>query len=165
MLRSYFLTLLIFFALTGCATTYQLHGLSGGYSERQLSENAFQIRFNGNGYTSWDKAKDFALLRSAEVADMHGYRYFIIVDSADTAYGFTYTTPATTTTKIDGRINPSANSFRATAKSTVAPGQTLNIVKPSTDNFIVCFTESPQGLSLVYDTKYVIPQIRGAHGL
>jgi len=34
--------------LAGCATPYQHRGFTGGFSETQLDENVFQMRFNGN---------------------------------------------------------------------------------------------------------------------
>ena len=53
-------------ALTGCMTAYQPDGLTGGYSEVQLSENVWRVSFKGNGYTSRERAVDMALLRSAD---------------------------------------------------------------------------------------------------
>jgi len=67
--------------LVGCAKAYQPKGLSGGFSETQVGENSFNVYFRGNGQTHEERAEDFTLLRSAEVALAHGYQYFIIVDS------------------------------------------------------------------------------------
>src|SRR3954471_3672905 len=79
--------------LVGCATGYHSHGYSGGFSETQLDENVFQVRFNGNGYTSGERATDFALLRSAELARQSGYAYFIIVEWKGGYSYETYTSP------------------------------------------------------------------------
>src|SRR5437764_1386447 len=54
-----------------CATPYQRHGFTGGFSESQLDENVFRVNFRGNGYTSPERAADFTLLRSAELARAH----------------------------------------------------------------------------------------------
>jgi hypothetical protein len=59
--------------VAACATPYQSRGLAGGFSETQLSENMFQVYFRGNGYTREERVDDFALLRSAELAEEHGF--------------------------------------------------------------------------------------------
>lgn len=68
-------------ALVGCATQYQQRGLSGGYSEQQIDEDTYRVRFAGNAYLSPEKANDYALRRSAELTKSHGYRYFVIIES------------------------------------------------------------------------------------
>jgi hypothetical protein len=70
--------------LLGCswATPYQPKGLSGGYSEDQLSENTFRVSFLGNAAVSSVQASDFALLRASELALEHGYTYLVITDIA-----------------------------------------------------------------------------------
>lgn len=70
----------IIFALliSGCATTYQKQGLSGGYSEVQLEANVFKVTSRGNGFSGKQRMVDFALLRSAEITLKNGYKYFIV---------------------------------------------------------------------------------------
>src|SRR5262245_28419974 len=58
--------LLVSVLLAGRATPYQRPGLSGGYSEKQLGENLFQVAFWANVYTIDEQATDFALLHAAE---------------------------------------------------------------------------------------------------
>ncbi len=53
--------------LAACATSYQPDGFSGGYSDMKLGENVWQVDFRGNGYTSSARARDFSLLRAAEI--------------------------------------------------------------------------------------------------
>lgn len=65
--------------LAGCATSYQPKSFSGGYSEIRLREDLFEVSFQGNGSTSRERAADFALLRSAEVALENGFPYFVII--------------------------------------------------------------------------------------
>jgi hypothetical protein len=67
--------------MASCATTYQPKGLTGGFSETQLDEDLFTVRFSGNGYTSSERASDFALLRCADLAIQNNFEYFKIVDS------------------------------------------------------------------------------------
>jgi len=69
--------------LTGCATPYKPDGMMGGFSERQLGEDVFTVTFQGNGYTSDQKARDYLLLRCADVTLAHGSKYFRLVGSAN----------------------------------------------------------------------------------
>ena len=67
--------------LSGCATPYKPDGLMGGFSERQLGQDVFVVSFQGNGYTRDQRARDFLLLRCAEVTLSHGGKYFRLVGS------------------------------------------------------------------------------------
>jgi len=53
-----------------------------------LDNNIFQVSFLSNGATTRERTSDLALLRSAEVALEHGFRYFIIVKSHNQIYVF-----------------------------------------------------------------------------
>ena len=97
--------------LSGCATDYQRQGkaLVGwwdgyGYSSTQIDTNVFQVTFKGNAYTGRDRANDFALLRSAELALENGYEYFVIIDTQQYSRNSSDTTPTT----------PTANTSRKT---------------------------------------------------
>lgn len=59
--------------LEGCATSHQEKGFTGGYSETQLAPDVFRVNFAGNGYTSSERAQDFALLRAAELSLVHEF--------------------------------------------------------------------------------------------
>lgn len=159
--------------LTGCATTYQPQGASGGYSSSQLDENVFQVTFNGNGYTDRGRANDFALLRSAELALENGYGYFVIVDAQHYSNNSSYTTPTKATTNITGRTYGSAyndgnstsysgNTY-GTATTTISGGQTYNISKPKTSNTIVCFKEKPEGFS--YNAGLLSKSLKEKYGV
>ena len=120
--------------LHGCtATPYQSHAYSGGYSEIQLGENTFKVSFHGNGYTSMQRATDFAMLRSAEIALLSGCRYFSVIDENSTVSSSSYSMPTTYT--HTGNL-----SYLATG------GHTYNISKPSTSNTIAIFKEKPEGV-------------------
>ncbi len=63
---------LILFAgilLSGCATTYQSTGLTGGYEDVDLGGGRYKVTFVGNGYTSDNKAIEFARKRSGELCN------------------------------------------------------------------------------------------------
>ena len=117
------------FLVQGCATGYQKNGMSGGYTETRLGENIFMVTFRGNGFTSSEKASDFALLRSAELALENGYSYFEIVDANSHISTSSYTTPTTSTTTANAYGY--GNYAYGTARTTTYGGQTYNISKPS----------------------------------
>ena len=73
MLKVYLVSLLAFLTLVvGCSTTYQSKGLTGGYSDTQLSQDVFRVNFAGNAYTSGEKAQDYTLLRAAQLTLTNG---------------------------------------------------------------------------------------------
>jgi hypothetical protein len=71
----FLLTLLIW----TCATPYGPKGLLGGYSDKQVADNIYEIRFEGNQHTPTKKVKTYLLYRCAEVAREKGYPYFMIL--------------------------------------------------------------------------------------
>jgi hypothetical protein len=78
--------------LAGCATSYQPHSFSGGYSEFRLSNRSYRVSFAGNGYTSPGRARQFAIRRAAELAAEEGSPAFCVLDGqtdVDTAYTHT----------------------------------------------------------------------------
>lgn len=143
--------------LTGCATAYKPRGFSGGYSETQLGENVFQVAFNGNGFTSRERAADFALLRSAELALEHGFPFFAVVNGENSTSRSSYTTPTTTT----GSATVVGNTVYGSATTT--GGETYVTVKPSTRNTIIGFNTKPAGF--VYESTYVLRSLRRKYGL
>jgi hypothetical protein len=155
-MRSLVVSVLILL-LTGCATPYQKSGRTGGYSETQLNENTFRVYFRGNAKTTPERAEDFALLRSAELSEEHGFPYFIIVDSKEDVDNSTYTAPVTTQTT--GNAYVSGNTVYGNATTNRYGGQTYNIRKPSSKNTIVCFKEKPSNQTVVYEAKFIIESL------
>jgi hypothetical protein len=152
-------------ALCACIapTPYQSKGYHGGFSETQLSENVFEVYFRGNGVTSEERAEDFTLLRSAEVASTHGYPYFIIVDEKSGASYATITTPTTTTTTGSGTVT--GNTVYGQSTSTTYGGNSFLIRKPSKRNTIVCFKEKPEVQGLVYESAFIMQSIEAKYGM
>jgi hypothetical protein len=65
--------------LAGCgATAYQDRGWSGGFEERQISANTWQLSFAGNGYTSYETVQTYWLYRAAEFTLQKGYDGFSV---------------------------------------------------------------------------------------
>ena len=149
--------------LTGCATPYQSHGYTGGYSETRLAENVFQVTFKANAYSGFERATDFNLLRSAELTLENGFRYFIIVDSKEHTTESTYTAP--TTSQTTASAYGYGNAAYGHAQTTTYGGQTYHYSKPSTTNDIVCFKEKPDIVGMVLDAVYVTDSIRKKYGI
>lgn len=162
-MRKFSVLVFLLASLSGCATAYQQQSLSGGYSETQLGENIFQVSFRGNGYTSRERASDFSLLRSADVAVEHGFRYFVIVESEKDSKLGTYTTP--TTSYTTGSAYASGNYAYGNATTTTYGGQTYLISKPRATNTILCFKEKPENVGVVFDAQFVSNSIRQKYQL
>ncbi len=148
--------------IVSCATAYKRNGFTGGYSSIQLAEDAFQVKFKGNGYTSKQRVADFCLLRCADIALDHGFTYFIIVDADSYSSTSQHTTP--TTTKSRTTVSGYGNWATARTKSTTTGGETYYISKPRSLNTIVCFRKKPEGV-LSYDAALIASQIAGQYGL
>ena len=130
------LTALTGILFSGCKTTYQDAGFTGGYTESQLDKNVFKVSFNGNAFTSLHRATDFTLLRSAELTLINGFRYFVIIEE-------------------DSRIEN-------TTGSTGTTGQTYNYSKPRASNTIVCFEEKPES-GFSYDAAFIKESLMKKH--
>jgi hypothetical protein len=139
--------------IAGCATSYQPSGFSGGFSEVQLDANVFRVSFIGNGYTSTEKAEEFALLRSAEITIKNNFTHFVIINSRSRQDLSSYTTPTNSYTTANA--TRFGNSAYGTASTTTYGGETTIIAKPNITNTIMCFGEKPVLQGLIYDAKFL----------
>jgi len=73
--------------LAGCATEYRKKDETGGYSEIQLAEDTWRVRFDYSRFTQKEQIVDFPLLRSAELTLQSGYSYFSISDTPASSRG------------------------------------------------------------------------------
>jgi len=105
--------------LSGCATTYQQKGFTGGYSETQLAPDVFRVNFAGNAHTSSERAQDFALLRAAELSLERGFRYFALLDESSSSKLSTFTTPGSAYTT--GSVYGSGTSATYSGHTTYTP--------------------------------------------
>ncbi|MFS2002249.1 CC0125/CC1285 family lipoprotein [Duganella sp. CT11-25] len=72
--------------LAGCGTEYQARGADGGYADKQLGPALWRVEIVANSHTRRDLIREFALLRSAELALRHGYTHFAVAaPQSDTA--------------------------------------------------------------------------------
>ena len=147
--------------LASCATSYQPYSYfgGGGYRNVQLAENVFKVTVEANGYTSSSKATDLALLRSADLAIQHGFKYFVIGATSDNSYSSSYRTPTTT--------NVNVTSYGNTASGTVQSygGQTYTFHFPTPSMTITCFKEKPLFQTTVYDAEIVFKSLKAQLGV
>jgi hypothetical protein len=119
-------------------TPYQPRGPGGGYSETQISENVWQVYFEGNAITTDERASDYLLLRSAEIAKHNGFDYFEAIDS---------------------KSKPVKKSFNLGKK--INKNKTDN---PQKSCIVICFKEKPE-TGTVYNAEFVIKSIKQKYGL
>lgn len=147
--------------LAGCATSYQPYSYfgGGGYRDVQLAENVFKVTVEANGLTSNSRATDLALLRSAELAKQHGFKYFIVGASSNDVQSSTYTTPTTTNV----HVNSYGNNAYGTAQT--YGGQTYTFSFPTPSMTITCFTEKPAFQGMTYDAEIVSKSLKAQLGI
>jgi len=74
------LSLMLFvLVMQGCATGYRPKGMFGGYENKLVGENLYEVRFYRNQHTSADRTQKFLLYRCAEVALENNFDSFIII--------------------------------------------------------------------------------------
>ena len=67
---------------TGCATSYQPKGLTGGYVDEELGDGLWQVEFLANTWTSREKVEGYADRRAKELC---GGNYEIEEDNSNCA--------------------------------------------------------------------------------
>lgn len=148
--------------LAGCATPYSSQGFMGGFTESRLDENVFRVNFKGNGFTSSEKAKDYTLLRSAELALEHGYSYFVVTDSASYNSNVYMQTPTTVNTSASAYGN--RNYVYGQATTTVNGGDIITVAKPNESAVVVMFREKPEGI-FAYNAKFLVKELKKNYGI
>jgi len=134
--------------ISGCATSYHSTGFTGGYSETQLAPDVFRIHFAGNGYTSGERAQDFAMLRAADLALQHGFKYFAIIDESSSTAVSSFTTPGSATTTGSAYVSGGYGNYYGSYsdQTTYTPPQTYYVFKPRAGLLIRCFTDKPEAI-------------------
>lgn len=97
------ITLAALLVTSGCATGYHSSNLTGGLTQTKLSEKMYQVRFQGNGYTSQERTAVFLLRRCAELTLENAFRFFSLGPQgtgsmATGASGFIFSFPHGTAT-------------------------------------------------------------------
>lgn len=153
-MKTKFLLLLLAVPLivTGCATPYQSNGFAGGYSETQLAPDVFRIHFRGNGYTSGERAQDFAMLRAADLCVQNGFDCFALLDERDSTSTSAISTPGYSYTT--GSVYSYGNSATYSGHTVYSPGQTILVNRPRADLLIRCFHAKPEGV-YAFDASFL----------
>ncbi|WP_445145035.1 CC0125/CC1285 family lipoprotein [Dyella sp. Tek66A03] len=134
--------------VTGCATAYQSKSFTGGFSETALSPDTFKISFAGNGFTSAERASDFAILRAADKSLELGCNYFGVMNDAEGA------SVGSMTVGTAGWSEHSAWGF----------SNSVPVVKPNSTLLVKCFRDQPPGASL-FDAHFIAQSIRAKYGM
>ena len=145
---------------TGCATPYQQHGFSGGFSDNRISQDTALVSFKGNGFTSKERVQLYLLYRCAEVTKQDGYDYFLVtggVTEGKVSYLSHYS--ATTTSKAYGSGNSAFGSAYTSGSGTTVP-----IHKYGTDAMIKMFkgkkpADDPNAYDAQETINYLGPQL------
>ncbi len=161
-MNNFFVTIVLALVLSGCATGYQPDGYTGGFSEVQFDENVFEIRFSGNAMVGANTARDYAMLRAAEVTLENGYEYFVVLGEEDRTAVSTHTSGGSSTTTYDSTM--AGNSVQGTANTTYKSPQTNTYHKPTSRKTIMLFHEKPEDV-ISYSARFVRESIRSAHDI
>lgn len=101
--------------LGACAmpSAYHASDLRGGFSEAQVDRTVFRVTYQGNVSQRQSDTDELALLRSAEVAQAHGYAWFTSGGNAATGtalalFSGAVSVPATTITIVCYPTRPEA---------------------------------------------------------
>ena len=137
-------------ALAGCAPGFRRAGPTGGYSDLQVDEGTWIVRYDGNAFTPPQPAAEMAWLRSAQLATQNGFRYFVVAEAVDTSTVHSYAQPTQTNTRVRSSYG---GTYEAT--TTHSGGGTVQHLKPGTALTIVCFKERPDGVGFVYDAERI----------
>ncbi len=140
-------------SLTSCATTYQKKSFTGGFSETQIGENVWRVNFEGNGYTSRERADDLTLLRCAELTLLTGYSYFKLVDSKSYTEEESYTTPVTSNTQINAQRY--GDTIYGNATTQTYGGQTHFISRPVANNVVMMFKDKTSKDGMLFDASFI----------
>jgi hypothetical protein len=130
--------------VSGCATSYQSTSFTGGYSETQFAPDVFRVYFRGNGYTSGERAEDFAMLRAADLCLQHSFTCFALLNESSSTSTSAVTTPGYAYTT--GSAYAYGNSATYSGQTFYSPGQTILIHKPHAGLLIRGFQMKPDGI-------------------
>jgi len=139
----------VLMALAGCATKYQNgSGSGGGFTESQLDKNLFRVSVNGNQYTSAERARELALLRSADLTLQLGFSYFVFVESRSREEEEWYTSPVETVSKTSRKANGEL------VTSTITYGGNTSVSRrPTRVNTVMAYTKKPDVTDVVYNAR------------
>lgn len=135
-------------SLSSCATPTPYGPLTDGfgYSDTQLNDNRFEVRYKGNASTPQEQVESMWLRRAAELASSKGYAYFV-VEGATTSVGeqnllIAPGSSSTTVKTIGFNQGPIAPTYEAT--SSYKPPVRRNVRRYSRSGQVVGYKEGTQ---------------------
>ena len=139
--------------IVASCTPYQASGETGGYYVVFIDEGVYRVTFQGNAYTSDERAADFALLRSAQLALEHGFTYFVLAEGTNVPQ---YGTVATASAGSTDNARVAAHTGYAVALTAGKRfGLSGLIYMPQVNNVVVYFKRKPDVDGLVYEAPSV----------
>lgn len=127
----------------------------------RFGKNVFMVTFYGNEDTPRERVNDFALLRSADLALVHGYYYFVILTKHEYEERVIITTPSDS--DILGSPDNIGNPFIKKDHTADIEPHTFNIDSAREAITIEAFVERPEGKRHVYDARAVLNSITGKY--
>jgi hypothetical protein len=121
---------------------------TGGFSETMLAPDTFKINFSGNGFTSGERASDFAILRAADKSIALGCSYFSVMNEADSA--------------TVGSVSFGSASWGR--RNAWATSTTMPVVKPNSNLLVKCYASQPQDTP-AFDANFIAESIRQKYGI
>lgn len=143
--------------LGACATPYQKQGLTGGFTETQLSPETYRISFKANTLTSADQVQDFTLLRAAELTLENGHRYFVVQESVDQTQRHVTVVPATTYSS--GKVKSSGDKAKYESYSSSSPGYVKEEFSPGLGMVIRTLDAKP-AKGEAYDAAFLVKSLK-----
>ena len=149
---------------SGCVPTpykSQKWSFLGGYSEKMVKQDIYEIKFKGNGFTKREAVVDYALLRSAEVALLHQCTFFAIIDAKENAPE--KDVPGAEISYLDGQklMHP----ISVYGNFSTGSGETYFLQKPDAMNRILCFKKRPNIDHHIYDPHFITLTLRTKYGI
>lgn len=77
---------LVVLGLYGCATGYQKSGFTGGYKEKLIGENQYELKYQGNGTTSAATVENYWHRRAQELCGSSEYDFIFTDTSSNIVY-------------------------------------------------------------------------------
>jgi len=132
-------------SLSGCATPYQKRGLTGGYDDFRITEDTFEVKFAGDGYTRPEKVGKYVLRRASEVRLLHGFVSFLPLGQTDeSGYMTMYSS--------SGQAHAYGD-YQAAHAYGSSSGYGVTIRKPETSMRIKCFNEPSPEIEGLIDAR------------
>jgi hypothetical protein len=149
-------------ALCSCvaATPYQRWGNRGGYLERRLGEDEYEVSFSANVWTDGAAIYDFALLRAAEIGRGLGFTHFVVLAAEDattiTVVGVDTTSTTMGEVREDGKV----------VTTTETESSPATITRPRLVLHVKYFDGPPAGRYVeVYEVGRTVAELAQRHEL